>query len=72
MLANIRAAHERAPHKSYVLYQQLAGDLEADRTDNIATLQRAAFLRERRVRFPSRRARFLLGSYELRIFESVD
>ena len=72
VLANIRAAHERAPHKSYVLYQQLAGDLEADRTDNIATLQRAAFLRERRVRFPSRRARFLLGSYELRIFESVD
>jgi SAM-dependent methyltransferase len=72
VLANIRAAHERAPHKSYVLYQQLAGDLETDRTDNIATLQRAAFLRERRVRFPSRRARFLLGSYELRIFESVD
>jgi SAM-dependent methyltransferase len=72
VLANIRAAHERAPYKSYVLYQQLASDLEADRTDNIASLQRAAFLRERRVRFPSRRARFLLGSYELRIFESVD
>jgi len=72
VLANIRAAHERAPTKSYVLYQQLAGDLETDRTDNIAIMQRAAFLRERPIRFLSRRARFLLGSYELRIFESVD
>ena len=38
VLANIRAAHDRIPHKSYVLYQRLAGDLEADHTDNIAIL----------------------------------
>jgi SAM-dependent methyltransferase len=71
VLGNIQAAHERSHRKLYVLYQQLAGELEADRTHNIAMLERSVFLRERQVRFPSRRARCLLGSYELRMFESV-
>ena len=56
VLRNIQVAHERAHRKVYVLYQQLAGDLETDRTRNIARLRRCAFLRERQVRFPSRRA----------------
>jgi SAM-dependent methyltransferase len=72
VLANVQSARERSRRKLYVLYQQLAGELETDRTHNVAMLERAGFLRERPVRFPSRRARFLLGSYELRIFESVD
>jgi len=72
VLRNIEVARERAHRKVYVLYQQLAGDLETDRTRNIARLQRCAFLRERQVRFPTRRSRYLLGSYELRVFESVE
>lgn len=72
VLRNLQVAHERARRKVYVLYQQLAGDLETDRTDNIAMLQGSDFLREKQVRFPTRRSRYLLGSYELRIFESVD
>ena len=72
VLGNVRAAHQRAHRKLYVLYQRLAGDLETDRTGNVAMLQRCGFLCERPVRFPSRLSRYLLGSYELRIFESVD
>ena len=72
VLGNVQAAHERAQRKLYVLYQQLADDLETDRTGNIAMLERSVFLRERQVSFPSRRARYLLGSYDLRMFESVD
>jgi hypothetical protein len=72
VLRNIQDAHQRAHRKVYVLYQQLAGDLETDRTPNIAMLERSEFLREKQIRFPSRLARYLLGSYELRIFESVD
>jgi SAM-dependent methyltransferase len=72
VLANVQAAHESSRGKLYVLYQQLAGELETDRTQNIAILERSAFLRERHVRFPSRRSRYLLGSYDLRMFESVD
>ena len=72
MLRNIQAAQERSHRKVYVLYQQLAGELETDRTHNIAMLERCVFLRERQVRFPSHRSRFLLGSYELRMFESVE
>jgi SAM-dependent methyltransferase len=72
VLANVRAAQERSRGKLYVLYQQLAGELETDRTQNVVMLERSTFLRERHVRFPSRRARYLLGSYDLRMFESVD
>lgn len=72
VLRNIQVARERAHRKVYVLYQQLADGLETDRTHNIAMLQDSGFLREKRVRFPTRRSRYLLGSYELRIFESVD
>jgi SAM-dependent methyltransferase len=72
VLANIQASFERSPRRLHVLYQQLAGELETDRTGNIAMLEGSAFLRERQVRFPSRRARYLLGSYDLRRFESVD
>jgi Methyltransferase domain len=72
VLRNIQAVHERGHHRIYVLYQRLAGDLEADHTSNIAMLERSAFLREKQVRFPSRFSRYLLGSYEMRIFESVD
>ena len=72
VLANVQAAHERSHRKLHVLYQQLAGELETDRTHNLAMLERSVFLRERQVRFPSRRSRYLLGSYELRMFESVD
>jgi SAM-dependent methyltransferase len=71
VLDNIQAAHERRRPKLYVLYQQLAGDLENDRAENIAALQRAPFLRERQVQYPSAIARFLLASYDLRVFESV-
>jgi SAM-dependent methyltransferase len=71
VLRNIQIARERA-RKVYVLYQQLAGDLETDRTRNIAMLQGSGFLHEKQVRFPTRRSRYLLGSYELRIFETVD
>jgi hypothetical protein len=35
-------------------------------------LERAAFLREQQVRFPTGFTRFLLGSYELRIFETAN
>lgn len=72
VLANVRAAHERSRGKFYFLYQQLAGELETDRTQNVAMLERSAFLRERHVRFPSRWSRYLLGSYDMRMFESVD
>ena len=72
MLGNVQAAHERSHRKFHVLYQQLAGELETDRTHNLAMLERSLFLREWQVRFPSHRSRFLLGSYELRMFESVD
>jgi SAM-dependent methyltransferase len=72
VLRNLQLARARARRKVYVLYQQLAGDLETDRTHNIAMLQGSGFLREKQVRFPTRRTRYLLGSYELRIFESVD
>ena len=71
VLKNIQVAHEHSGRKVYVLYQQLASGLEQDPTDNLATLQRCEFLRERAVRYPSRVAEFLLGSYDLRIFESV-
>ena len=53
VLGNVQVAHERSHGKLHVLYQQLAGELETDRTHNIAMLQHSAFLRERRVRFPS-------------------
>jgi SAM-dependent methyltransferase len=72
VLHNLQAAGEPAPRKVYLFYQQLAGDLETDRTHNIAMLQGSGFLSEKQVRFPTRRSRYLLGSYELRIFESVD
>jgi SAM-dependent methyltransferase len=72
VLANVQAAHQRSPRKLYVLYQQLVGELETDRTNNVAMLECAGFLRQRQVRFPSRRARWLLGSYDLQMFESVD
>lgn len=72
VLANVRAAHEHSHRKLYILYQQLAGELETDRTHNVAMLEGSGFLRQGQVRFPSRRARYLLGSYDLRIFESVD
>jgi Methyltransferase domain len=72
VLANIQAAHARSHCKLYFLYQQLAGDLETDHTQNVAMLERSGFLRERHIRFPSRRSRYLLASYELRMFESVD
>lgn len=72
VLHNLQVAREPAHPKVYVFYQQLAGDLETDRTHNIAMLQDSGFLREKQVRFPTRRSRYLLGSYELRIFESVD
>jgi len=72
VLGNIQAAHERSHRKLYVLYQQLAGDLETDRTQNIAMLERSGFLRERHVRFHCRPSRYLLASYDLRIFESTD
>ena len=51
VLRNIQVAHERAHRKIYVLYQQLAGDLETDRTNNIAMLERSTFLREKPLRF---------------------
>jgi len=72
VLRNLQVARERARCKVYVIYQQLAGDLETDRTHNIAMLQGSGFLREKQVRFPTRRTRCPLGSYELRIFETVD
>jgi SAM-dependent methyltransferase len=72
VLGNIRAAYERSHCKIHVLYQQLAGELEVDRSNNVALLEQSSFLSERQVRFPSTRARYLLRSYELRMFESVD
>jgi SAM-dependent methyltransferase len=72
VLDNVRAAHQRSRGKFYVLYQQLAGELETDRTENVAMLECSEFLHERRIRFPSRRSRYLLGSYDMRLFESVD
>jgi predicted RNA methylase len=72
VLRNIQIARERASRKVYVLYQQLADDLETDRTHNVAMLQRSGFLREQQVQFPTRRSRYLLSSYELRVFTSVD
>lgn len=72
VLDNVRAAHERARPKIYVLYQQLAQDLETDHAENIAVLQRAPFLHEREVRYPSPIARFLLASHDLRVFETID
>jgi SAM-dependent methyltransferase len=71
VLGNVQAAHEHSYCKLYLLYQQLAGELETDRTHNIRMLERSMFLRERQILFPSRRSRYLLGSYELRMFESV-
>jgi SAM-dependent methyltransferase len=71
VLDNIRAAQERNRSEIYVLYQQLAGELEDDRAQNIAALRRAPFLRERPVRFPSVVTRFLLASHDLHLFESV-
>jgi Methyltransferase domain len=71
VLDNVRAAYERSRPKLYVLYHQLAGELEDDRTDNIAALRRVRFLRERQVRYPSVITRFLLGSHELHVFESA-
>jgi SAM-dependent methyltransferase len=71
VLANVQTAHARSRGKLYVLYQQLAGELETDRTGNVAMLERSGFLRERRVRFPTRRSRYLLASYDLRMFESL-
>ena len=52
VLGNVQAAHERSHRKLHVLYQQLAGELETDRTHNLAMLERSVFLRERQVRFP--------------------
>jgi SAM-dependent methyltransferase len=72
VLRNVQTAHERGHQKIYLLYQQLSGDLETDRTQNVAMLERAAFLREQQVRFRTGFTRFLLGSYELRIFETAN
>jgi hypothetical protein len=72
VLDNVRTAHERSQRKLYFLYQQLAGGLETDLTQNVAMLERSGFLRERHIRYPSRCSRYLLGSYDLRMFESVD
>jgi hypothetical protein len=71
VLANVQAVHARSQNKVYVLYQQLAGELEGDHTQNVAMLERSEFLRERKVSFPSRRARGLLASYDLHVFESI-
>ena len=70
VLKNIERAHRESGKKMYVLYQQVAGDLEESRTSNIHVLRGATFLLERKVRFPSLWDRFLLGSHESFIFET--
>ena len=72
VLANIRAAHE--PHPAQELRAlSTARRRPGGRPHRQHRDPATGHLPPRRpVRFPTRRARLLLGSYELRIFESVD
>ena len=73
VLRNIEEAHiASGRRKAFILYVHVSDQLEVGQADNLALLRNAEFLRERRVHCPSWWDRFLLGSYELRLFESLD
>lgn len=72
VIQNIEQSWRASSSRMFIMYQQLRGELEDDRTANIELLESLPFLRERTVRLQSVYDRFLLASYTLRLFETVD
>ena len=72
VLANIERAHHECKAKYYIIYHQTRADLEVNHTRNAELLRAAPFLTPCPVQFRSWWTRFLLGSQDHFIFETVD
>ena len=72
VLGNIEASCLQDPRKIYILYQQLLPELEDDPTENLAILDAARFLKNRKARFPSLASRIRLAPFALKIYETVE
>jgi predicted RNA methylase len=72
VLKNIERVYRESCAKFYVVFHQTCADLENNNTKNAELLRAAPFLKPCGIRFKSLWTRFLLGSQDLYIFESVD
>jgi hypothetical protein len=72
VLTNIERAHRECGSKYYVIFHQTRASLENNHTRNAELLRAAPFLTPCSVRLPTWWTRFLLGSQDRYIFESVD
>ena len=72
VLMNIERTHREFGNRMYVLYQQVKGELETERSQNVSLLRSAPFLIEQKVRLRTLWDRYLLGSHDLNIFETRD
>jgi predicted RNA methylase len=72
VLRNIERVHRECGAKFYIVFHQTRADLETDNTKNAELLCAARFLKPFSIRFNSSWTRFLLGSQDLYIFETVE
>jgi predicted RNA methylase len=72
VLKNIERVHRESGAKFYIVFHQTRADLENNNTKNAELLCGAPFLTPCEIRFPSLWTRFLLGSQDLYISETVE
>ena len=72
VLMNIERAFSESRPKYYIVFHQTRSKLEANNTKNARLLRAARFLKPCTIRFPTLWHRFLLGSQDLYIFETIE
>jgi predicted RNA methylase len=72
VLKNIERVYRESGAKFFIVFHQTRADLENNNTKNAELLRAAPFLKPCDIRFPSLWTRFLLGSQDLYIFETLE
>jgi predicted RNA methylase len=72
ILKNVERVYRESCAKFYIVFHQTRADLENNNTKNAELLCAAPFLKPCGIRFKSFWTRFLLGSQDLYIFETVE
>jgi hypothetical protein len=72
ILKKIERVYHESCAKFYIVFHQTRADLENNNTGNAELLRAAPFLKPCGIRFESLWTRFLLGSQDLYVFETVD
>ena len=72
VLSNIERVYRECRPKFYIIFHQTRANLEVDNTQNAELLRAAPFLTQCDIRFPTLWTRFLLGSQDHYIFETIE